>query len=512
MTSTLIRNGLLILPDGEREGDILIAGETIQALGASLPAADHVVDASGCVVLPGLVDPHTHIVLDTGIYKTPDDWEVGTRTAACGGVTTVIDFATQFPGQDVRAALAAREAEVGGLAQIDYGLHMMLTQLPEDDAVLDGWMIDLLDLGINALKVYTTYKPNYYQADDALLRVFRAAAAHDVVVMIHCENDMLVAAARDALVKAGKTSLAYHGQARPALAEVEAANRALFLGRAANDPTIYVVHCSASGTVTEVTQAAARGQRAIAETTVQYLTLDETVYTGPHPEWGIMQPPLRAPEEKEKLWAQVVAGEIATIGTDHCDYTIAQKREHTEFTKTPGGIPGLETMLPLLVTHGVAAGRIGWSRLAELTSTNPARIFGLKQKGALRVGGDADVVIYDPRVQTTIHSSRLHNLSGYTPYEGMTVQGAVRDVFVRGRQLVERGRIPARAPLGPVRQSSIVYGDGLRPSPYTTDSLIYPERHDLELIHVDQALVGQLEVRDDLERQEAQRHERVVQV
>ena len=344
-----------------------------------------------------------------------------------------------------------REREIGGLAQIDYGLHMMLTQLPEDDAVLDRWMIEVLQMGINAIKVYTTYKPNYYQADDALLRVFRAAAAHDVVVMIHCENDMLVAAARDALVKAGKTSLAYHGQARPALAEVEAANRALFLGRAAGDPTIYVVHCSASGTVTEVTEAARRGQSAIAETTVQYLTIDETVYTGPHPEWGIMQPPLRAPGEKEKLWAQVMAGEIATIGTDHCDYTIEQKREHTEFTKTPGGIPGLETMLPVLATHGVAAGRISWSRLAELTSANPARIFGLANKGALSEGRDADVVIYDPRVETTLTAGRMHNLAGYTPYEGMKVQGAVRDVFVRARPGARR-RIPSRTRMGQVRK------------------------------------------------------------
>ncbi len=440
-TTTLIRNGLLVLPDGERQGDILLAGEKTQALGPGLAAEgiDQVIDASGCVILPGLVDPHTHIVLDTGSYKTPDDWEMGTRTAACGGVTTVIDFATQFPGQNVREALAARKREIGGLAQIDYGLHMMLTQLPEDDATLDRWMVDLLGMGLNAIKVYTTYRPNYYQADDALLRVFKAAAAHNVVVMIHCENDMLVAAARDALVKAGKTSLAYHGQARPALAEVEAANRALFLGRAANNPTIYVVHCSVSGTVTEVTEAKKRGQSAIAETTVQYLTIDETVYTGPHPEWGIMQPPLRAPEEKEKLWAQVMSGEISTIGTDHCDYTIGQKCEHTEFTKTPGGIPGLETMLPLLATNGVAAGRITWWRLAELTSANPARIFGLTQKGALREGGDADVVIYDPRVETTIETKRLHNLAGYTPYEGMKVQGAVRDVFMRGRQLVREG-------------------------------------------------------------------------
>ncbi len=445
MTSTLIRNGLLITPDGERRGDLLLAGEQIAAIGAGLASesVDQAIDATGCVVLPGLVDPHTHIVLDTGIYKTPDDWEVGTRTAACGGVTTVIDFATQFPGQDVAEALAVREREIGGLAQIDYGLHMMLTQLPEDDATLNRWMVELLGMGINAIKVYTTYKPNYFQPDDALLRVFRAAAAHHIVVMIHCENDMLVAAARDALVKAGKTSLAYHGQARPALAEVEAANRTLFLGRAANNPTIYVVHCSASGTVTEVTEAVKRGQSAIAETTVQYLTIDETIYTGPHPEWGIMQPPLRAPEEKEKLWAQIMAGEIATIGTDHCDYTIKQKREHSEFTKTPGGIPGLETMLPLLATYGVAAGRITWTRLAELTSANPSRIFGLKQKGALREGGDADVVVYDPRVETTIEAKRLHNLAGYTPYEGMKVRGAVRDVFVRGRQLLKDGEFQA---------------------------------------------------------------------
>lgn len=439
--SVLIRNGTLVLPDGERRGDLLISDARIAAVGPSLAeeGAGAVIDAAGCVVLPGLVDPHTHIVLDTGIYKSPDDWEVGTRTAACGGVTTVIDFATQFPGQDVAEALAVREREIGGLAQIDYGLHMMLTQLPEDDAVLDRWMVELLSMGINAVKVYTTYRPNYYQTDDALLRVFRAAARHNLVVMVHCENDDLVSAGRDALVKTGKTSLAYHGQARPALAEAEAANRVLFLGRAAGNPTIYIVHCSASGTVTEVTEAAKRGQSAIAETTVQYLTIDETIYTGPHPEWGIMQPPLRAPEEKEKLWAQIAAGEIATIGTDHCDYTIEQKCEHAEFTKTPGGIPGLETMLPLLATYGVAAGRISWSRLAELTSTNPARIFGLKRKGALREGADADVVVYNPHAQTTIEAERLHNLAGYTPYEGMKVQGAVRDVFVRGRPLVREG-------------------------------------------------------------------------
>ncbi len=441
-TTTLIRNGTLILPDGERQGDILLAGERIAAIGPSLAAegADSVIDAAGCIVLPGLVDPHTHIQLDTGLYRTPDDWAIGTRTAACGGVTTVIDFATQLSSQDMHAALAARQAEIGGRAQTDYGLHMMLTELPEDEATLDRWMADLLAAGINSIKVYTTYRPNYYQDDAALLRALAAAARHDVVVMVHCEN-------RRARRRRGPVARGC-GQDRAGVSWAGAARAGRGRGRAPDALPgarrwatwwLYVVHCSAGGTVDEVTRAAAQGQRAIAETTVQYLTLDESVYNREHPEWGIMQPPLRAAEERERLWTQLVAGEIATIGTDHCDYTIGQKREHPEFTKTPGGIPGLETLLPLLATHGVAAGRLTWTRLAALTSANPARIFGLAAKGRLAAGLDADVVIYDPRPETIIRADRLHNLAGYTPYEDRRVQGAVRDVFVRGRRLVAAG-------------------------------------------------------------------------
>ncbi len=451
----LIRGGTLIVPHGELRGDLLILGERIAAIGADLPTegVDEVIDATGCVVLPGLIDPHTHIMLDTGIYKTPDDWAIGTRTAACGGVTTVIDFATQFAGQDVRQGLVARMREIGDQAQVDYGLHMMLTALPASDTELDLWMADLLDAGVNSAKVYTTYRPNYYQDDAALLRVFRAAARSGVTVMVHCENDALVSAATAGLIHSGQTSLANHGRARPALAEVEAAHRVLFLAdhvaefgavgeRAASSlplprkPRLYIVHCSASGTVDQVTHARAAGADAIAETTPQYLLLDETIYSGEHPEWGIMQPPLRAPEEKQALWARVASGAIATIGTDHCDYTIGQKREHSEFTTTPGGIPGLETMLPLLATYGVAAGRITWSRLVEVTSANPARIFGLPRKGSLWPGYDADVVVYDLRVEGRIEAEALHNLAGYTPYEGWPVKGRVREVFCRGRSLV----------------------------------------------------------------------------
>ena len=520
----LIKNGTLVTPFGEVAGDLRVVDERIHSIGARLDAdsGEEVLDATGCVVLPGLVDPHTHIQLDTGIYKTPDDWAVGTRTAACGGVTTVIDFATQFPGQNVREAVGNRLAEAQDLAKVDFSFHVMLTELPETDGALEGWMSDLVELGTPSAKVYTTYRPNYYQDDDSLLRVLRAAGKYDVVVMVHAENDALVSAATARLVAAGKTSLAYHGQARPALAEVEAVQRMLLLAREANCP-LYVVHNSVARSSELIFAARQAGQIAWSETCPQYLALDERVYAGEHPEWGIMQPPLRHPDEPERLWELVVSGAVNSIGTDHCDYTIVQKhglhplqsqavqdvlaklpeeeremvvlraglrdgwqREWREvaramgtsrdairrlendavrrlqeangalatlqnavtangqpllpFTETPGGIPGLETMLPLLATEGVAAGRITWSRLAELTSTNPARIFGLyPRKGALLPGSDADIVVFDLSADATIKTANLHNIAGYTPYEGRRVRGRVRFTVSRGMIVCKAG-------------------------------------------------------------------------
>ncbi len=511
-------------PLGEVAGDLRIVDERIHSIGVRFDPepGEEVLDAAGCVVLPGLVDPHTHIQLDTGIYQTPDDWAVGTRTAACGGVTTVIDFATQFPGQDVRTAVANRLAEAQDLAKIDYSFHVMLTELPETDDELDAWMADLVEMGTPSVKVYTTYRPNYYQDDDSLLRVLTAAGRRGVVVLVHAENDALVSAATARLAAAGKTSLAYHGMARPALAEVEAVQRMLLLAAEARCP-LYVVHNSVARSAELVHAARQAGQIAWSETCPQYLLLDERVYAGDHPEWGIMQPPLRHPAEPERLWQLVTSGAVNSIGTDHCDYTILQKfglhplerpavqdvlarlpeeeremvvlraglrdgwqREWREvaramgvsrdairrlendavrrlqeangalatlqeavavqgqprlpFTQTPGGIPGLETMLPLLATEGVAAGRITWSRLAELTSTNPAKIFGLyPRKGALLPGSDADVVVFDSAADSTIKAANLHNIAGYTPYEGRRVRGRVRFTISRGLVVCKAG-------------------------------------------------------------------------
>ncbi len=440
----LIKNGQVVNSTGTFRGDVLTRGEKIVAVGQDLPATDvqQVIDASDLLVFPGVIDPHTHIQLDTGIYQTADDWAIGTRVAAAGGVTTVIDFATQFPGQTVKQAVRNRHDEVGGKTLVDYGLHCMLTDIPPKDTELREWMKTLLSLGVPAIKLYTTYRPNYYQDDSSLLRAFRAAATTGVLTMMHAENDAIVSAETARLVTAGKTSLAYHAAARPGLAEAEAVHRLLFLAQTAK-ASLYVVHCSTNEAVELIADARHQGQSAIAETCPQYLFLDDALYAGDHPERVIMQPPLRSRANVLRQQELLRRRFIHSIGTDHCEYTLAQKTMTPDFTKTPGGIPGLETSLPLLYTFAVGENGIPLPRLVQLMSTNPARIFGLyPQKGIVRPGSDADLVLYEPNGKHTITAAKLHGVSGYTPYEGITVQGKVRTTISRGRIVYENDVFP----------------------------------------------------------------------
>jgi dihydropyrimidinase len=455
----LIRGGTLVTPDGCFPGDVAIEDESIVAVGAGLRMSEsyNVLDARGCLVLPGLIDCHTHIALNTGIYQTADDWEIGTRTAACGGITTVIDYATQFSGQTLRQAVENRWAEAEGKACIDYGLHCMVTDLPRGREEELG---DVLRMGVPSIKLYTTYRPNYYADDDLLLRLLRASASAGLLVTVHCENDALVTAATADLVERNQTTWQYHGRARPALAEQEAAQRALFLAKAAGAP-VYIVHCSSGRTVELVRQAHGRGQTAFAETCVQYLLLDDSRYNSDHPEWYILQPPLRDKADTTALWRLVAEGAVSTIATDHCDYTLAQKIAVNNFTQTPGGLPGMETLLPLLYTYGIVEGRLTWDQLARLAAANPARIFGLyPRKGILAPRADADIVVFDPRGESTIQAGKLHNIAGYTPYEGWRVQGCVKLTISRGQIIYEegefkgapgRGRFVAGEPFDPAR-------------------------------------------------------------
>jgi dihydropyrimidinase len=438
----LIKGGTLVRPEAVVEADLLAQGERIKAVGRDLPVAEDtlVINAGGCYVLPGVIDAHTHIALDTGIYRTPDDWSIGTRAAACGGVTTVVDFATQFPGQTLREAVEARLAEARD-AVIDYAFHVMVTDLGPGR---EGELADLIELGVPSVKLYTTYRPNYYADDATILRLMEACADLGLLPLVHCENDALVTAQTQALVAAGETGWCYHGRARPALAEQEAIQRVLLLAQAAGCP-VHIVHCSTARSVALVAEARDAGQEVTCETCPQYLLLDNTVYAGPEPWRYILQPPLRDPDEPDRLWTLVEAGAVDQIATDHCEYTVEQKMAQDDFTQTPGGLPGVETLLPLLYTFGVDEGRLALSHLAALLSANPARVWGLwPRKGALLPGSDADIVIYDPAPEGVIRAADLHHLAGYTPYEGLRVRGRVKATISRGHVIYRDGRFLGR--------------------------------------------------------------------
>jgi dihydropyrimidinase len=447
----LVRGGILVTPEGTVEADLLAQGERIKAIGRDIPIAGdtRVVDAAGCYVLPGVIDAHTHIALDTGIYQTPDDWLVGSRAAACGGVTTVVDFATQFPGQTLREAVEARLVEARD-AVIDYAFHVMVTDLPPGRG---GELADLVELGTPSVKLYTTYRPdkgdtlyrpNYYADDATILRLMETCADLGLLPLVHCENDALVTAQTEALVAAGETGWRYHGRARPALAEQEAVQRVLFLAEAAGCP-VHVVHCSTARSVALVAEARDNGQEVTCETCPQYLLLDNTTYEGPEPWRYILQPPLRDPEDPDRLWALVEAGAVDLIATDHCDYTVKQKTAQDDFAQTPGGLPGVETLLPLMMTYGVSEGNLTLPQLAVLLSTNPARIWGLwPRKGALLPGSEADLVVYDPVPEGVVAAENLHYRAGYTPYEGVRVQGAVKATVSRGQIVYREGQFIGR--------------------------------------------------------------------
>jgi dihydropyrimidinase len=438
----IIQGGTIVSPEGILEADLIIEGEKVAGVIANAaPGPDEeVIDAGGLFVLPGVVDAHTHIQLDTGIYQTADNWEVGTKAAAAGGVTTVIDFATQFPGQTVDEALDDRLKETEP-AIIDYGLHCMITDLPhgEEEAMLGR----LVARGAPSFKVYTTYRPNYYMDDATLLRLMRATREVGGLVVVHAENDAIVTDATERLVAEGKTGWKYHAQGRPVEAEWEAVNRVVYLAGVVDAP-LYVVHCTSPASILCVADARAEGQLAYCETCAQYLILDDSVYEGPHPEHFILQPPLRPAAHGEGLWELLGLPfeAIDVISTDSCDYTIAQKTEHKEFTQTPGGLPGIETLLPLIYTYGVCDDEIDFDlpNLVQKLCSNPARIFGLYPgKGALNIGSDADVVLYDPEPEGEISHENLHYLAGYSPYEGMPVRGRVVMTLSRGEVVYRYG-------------------------------------------------------------------------
>ncbi|MBI4316666.1 MAG: dihydropyrimidinase [Chloroflexi bacterium] len=419
--------------------DVGVIGDTIAALGHGLTGAARI-DATGKLVLPGAVDPHVHLDMPVGATRSSDDWETGTIAAACGGTTTVIDFVEPDLGGSLVAGLAARRAEADGKAVIDYGLHMTLRR---GDAQTLDQVPEAMRAGCTSFKTYTTYE-GFRLNDAELLAALEAVGAAGGLVLVHAENDAAIQRGRRKFMAAGQTAPHFHPRSRPVPVEAEAIERALALAEVADCP-LYIVHTSTGRGAEAIARARARGQRAYGETCPQYLVLTDAEYDRPGFEGAkfVCSPPLRPADNPPLLWQRLGAGDLQTVGTDHCPFFYEGQKElgRAAFTDIPNGLPGIEARLALLYTFGVGQGRLSLNRWVEVCCAAPARIFGLyPRKGTLAPGADADIVIFDPDREVTLSRAVLHERTDYTPYEGLALRGYPVMTVARGRVLVEDGK------------------------------------------------------------------------
>ena len=432
----IIANGALVTPEGLRRGDIALDGGRIVEVAARIEPgpSDTVEDATGCWVLPGLIDAHTHLQCWTGMDWTADSFETGTRAAACGGTTTIVDYATADRGVTMDEALAEWHRRADGACTANYGFHMAIAEWGDDSP---GQMRRMREAGVSSFKTYLAY--DHLRLTDAeTLRCLEAVRELDAVLCVHCENGDVVDELQRAVLARGITGPEGHPLSRPAEAEADAVSRLLYLASIAG-ARVNVVHLSTELGLEAVRAARARGQRGVfVETCPQYLTLDDTRYLeeGDDGFAGakyVMSPPLRKPSDVRALRAAVLAGEVDSIATDHCSFNLhGQKdRGRGDFTRIPNGGPGIEHRPAVMAT--AFEGRLGPVELARLMSEGPARVFGMwPRKGRLAPGADADVCVWDPRARWTISAATQQQAVDYTPYEGMEAHGRAHLVYVDG--------------------------------------------------------------------------------
>lgn len=439
--SILLQNGTLILPDGPRKADLLVENDRISAIGDRLSSGKaRVLDLTGKLVFPGFIDTHTHFEMNKGLpNETADNWASGTRSALAGGTTTVLDFAEPERGASLQSALDTWHSRADGIASCNYSFHMTIKDW--NDAIR-AELPAMTAQGITSYKIYLAYALRV--SDTVAYEVLRAAAREGAVVGCHCENGELVEAGIAAQKQAGRLGPDAHPGARPPAVEAEAVNRWLTIAETAGVP-VNIVHLSAERSLEVVRAARARGQKLYVETCPQYLMLDDRVYHLPGFESAkyVFAPPARPAGNREALWDAVADGTVDTIGTDHCSFSTAVKAlGRDDFSRIPNGMPGVEDRGVLLYTYGVAAGQISLSRMAQLLSENPARLFGMyPQKGVLAVGSDADIVIYDPNSTGCIQASANHSACDYDPYEGIPITGRVDTVLLNGEIAFQNGRL-----------------------------------------------------------------------
>jgi dihydropyrimidinase len=458
--SVLFKGGTIVNATGRYVADVFAGGDKIKAIGTDLDnPADEVVDAKGLYILPGAIDPHTHISMPFMGTYAQDDYQSGTIAAACGGVTCVVDFDLQQKGESLLQAIERKKALAEGKAVVDYSLHPAVMD-PRPEVVAEIKKA-CQEYGTPSFKIFMVYD---FRVDDAtMIKLLEETKKYGGLVQVHAENVYIIQHMNEVLAKEGKLEPYYHAVSRPNIAEEEAIGRAAKMVELTGS-RIYIVHLSSKEGLWKVKEARDKGIDVYAETCPQYLVLDETRYKEPN--WNgakyVMSPPLRTKESNEALWMGLKGDDLQVVATDHCPFDFKGKKDmfgKDDYKKIPNGAPGIETLLMVVHSEGVAKGRISLERMVDVLSTGTAKMFGLKEKGEIAVGKDADIVVFNPQQKFTITQSKLHMNVDYTPYEGMEITGMPSLVYSRGKKVAQwngkqmefvgkvgRGRFIKRAP------------------------------------------------------------------
>jgi dihydropyrimidinase len=444
----VIKNGTIVTSTETMEADILVEDEKIAAIaagGAETWEADQVIDASGRYVIPGGIDVHTHMELPFGGTFASDDFETGTRAAAWGGTTTIVDFAVQAKGQGLMEGWEAWMAKAEGRCAIDYGFHLIIGDVNEQSL---KEMDQAVDEGVTSFKMFMAYPGVFYSTDGEILRAMQKASENGSTIMMHAENGIAIDVLIEQALQRGETDPIYHGIVRKSVLEGEATHRAIKLAEVAGCP-LYIVHMSAQEALEEVTIARDQAMNVFAETCPQYLFLSlDDLGNGFEGAKYVCSPPLRdrAEGHQDALWAGLATNDLQVVSTDHCPFCFdefaglpAQKRlGEGDFSKIPNGLPGVENRMELIYHGAVAEGRLGLNRWVEVCSTTPAKMFGMyPQKGTIAVGSDADIVVFNPNAPHVISAKTHHMRVDYSCYEGMEVQGKVETVLSRGKVIIQ---------------------------------------------------------------------------
>ena len=459
MTPILIRNGRIITATDDYTADVLMQGGLIHTIGQDIQVGEDVVvvDASGLYVLPGGVDTHVHLENVIGPTITCDTFASGTRAAAFGGTTTIVDFALQTATDSPLEAIARAQRSAEPQVAVDFSFHVIITRV--DEQVLQDVRYAMRHEGVTSFKMFMAY-PGVMMADDAaIFRMLRQVGADGGMVALHAENGTVIDLLIKEALEAGHTSPRYHALTRPAIMEGEATHRGIRLAELANAP-IYFVHVSSNQALKHIVAARAEGIPVFAETCPHYLLFDDSVYNSDEFEIAkyVMTPPLRTPDDQKHLWRALRYDDLQVIATDHCPFCMKeghlgyQRQKMSgrhDFSKIPNGAPGIETRLVSLFDIGVMQGKLSLNRFVQLTSTTTAKLFGLfPKKGTIAVGSDADVVLFDPAATQVIHAEHLHSQCDYTLLEGRTLRGQVKKVFLRGELIVDGSEWLGREGMG----------------------------------------------------------------